>query len=120
MPNFDGAAEHVLGARRNADFIDQVTIEGVDWSRAAFACQLRIARDAGGAPLATMAMTEPEYNGSNTIFIRSLPQAAIAALPASPEPGEDLKLYFDMVMSLDGLKTVIDCGEFIVHGRITA
>lgn len=119
---YDGAVEHTLGVGRQADFHDLVTVEGIDWSGSTFAGAVRAYRDAPGAALATMTISAPTYDAVTgiTSFVRSIPKGAIAALPAAPEPHEDMVLWFDMTRTEDGVTSVIDCGKFIVHGRVTA
>ena len=121
MARYDGAVEHTLGVGRNADFFDPVTVEGVDWSDSIFAGAIRLHKDATGLPLATMTITAPTYDSEAgvTSFIRSIPKTTIATLPAASEPGEDMVLWYDMTRTSSGVTTVLDCGKFIVHGRVT-
>jgi hypothetical protein len=114
----DGAAVIDLACNRFDDFSMPVTINN-DLTGASFESQVRITRDAPGAPLADMTLTSPVVAAGATTFTMSLPEATVEALPEAGEPGDDAVFYWDLQMILAGKRKTLFRGKFTVLAGVT-
>ena len=117
MARYDGAAEVPLGVARGRDFVDDIVVEGVDWSADTFAAAIRAFPDQAGAALASFTIGAPTFTGGNTIISFSLTDTQTAALPAAPETGDNVILFWDFERTSGGLKSTLFYGPFTVHGK---
>lgn len=107
MADFD-TGRRDLRANRWTPFQEEILFEGFNYSGATFAGSVRAVRDSGGAALAAFSFTAPSVataNGLDTTSVTmSLTEAAVEGLPlpASPELGDDVVLYWDMHITPSG------------------
>ena len=114
-----GAAYKPLTAFNGRDFPIVLTIRDVDFTTAAFRGQVRSRPDAGGAALASFSFAA-ELTGADTVITGTITAAAIAALPADPEPGAAALLYYDVTIEpAGGIEQTIMAGEFYRAGSVT-
>jgi hypothetical protein len=114
----DGAAAIDLYCDRFDDFEMPVTISA-ELPSATFQAEIRLQPDTPGDPLASLTISTPVVAGGNTTFTMSLAQAAVEALPASPELGDNNPLYWDLKMILVGKRKTLFRGKFTVIAGVT-
>jgi hypothetical protein len=139
-----GIGYYPLTMERKAPFDESRLFVNFDGTGQTFAAEVRQLPDNPGAAMATITVTIgavttttwgallaggtistiPEIYGPDqvvktTIFTLSLAQAGIDALPASPEIGKNLLLYWDLKRMTGGPKRLVLAGEVTVVGVVT-
>lgn len=116
-----------VSANRHTAWVFEVLWKGMDLTGATFHAQIRTLPDAGGSALVDLtnaALGSQGINatliGSDTNVVFQIDEATIEALPAAPEIGNDLTLYWDVQIDpVDGIKEVYFKGTFTVLAGVT-
>jgi hypothetical protein len=117
MNRLDGAAEVNLAVARGRNFPGEIVFQDINYSASTFTAAIRQFPDQAGAALASFVIGTPTFAGGNTTFTFTLSDTVTAALPAAPETGDSVVLFWDLIRTSGGVKTTCFYGEFTVYGR---
>lgn len=116
----DGAVFYKMGVARGRDFLETITIEGVDWSGRTFAGGL--ANKYGDTALVNFVISTPTYSAvtGNTTFQISITDTVLDSnsIPEPPLTSTTLELVYDLEMEAGGIKTTLLYGGFDIFGRV--
>lgn len=121
-----------LVAYRWAPFIETpFGFEGFDFSAATIEMQVRLYKDADGAPLIDLAEAAPGTEGvscalvtvddvTTSLLTVQIDEATVNAMPFGGEPGSDAPLRYDLKITGGGLpKTRWFQGKFTIAAGVT-
>ncbi len=121
-----------LAGDRWTPLVDTIDLVGVDLTGATFKLQVRDRKDGGAvrADLATIVVSSAEgvrligvvtASGVTTSQIGfRINESTMESMPAAPELGDDVPLYWDMhITPSGGLKFVAFAGDFTVKAGVT-
>lgn len=121
-----------LTVQRWTPFVYQIDFEGLDFTGATMAMQVRLYRDAPGAPLISLTNAAPNAQGlsvsvannggemTSTLQIRINETTAEALLLNAGKPGDDIRLVQDLHITGGGFpKTRWTEGDLIIRAGAT-
>lgn len=108
-----GAIYYPIHAANHRELKRVFIFKGLNVSGAAFAAQVRVQPDAGGAALLSLTCAAT-FDGTDTLLAITASKAAIQGLPAAAELGRNVGLYWDADWTPVGEHNrILFAGEFV-------